>query len=106
MKSSHFYEKVLSIQKTCMDAGSGQGRLPPFDSISARPPVSQKDQAPVPEARPHTARGVHPAALPSWFHIVMAIKTTLLSTLRNHSSVANLVSDRVSVTGLDGALRL
>jgi hypothetical protein len=26
-----------------------------------------------PEAPSYTARGVHPAVLPSWFHIVMAI---------------------------------
>jgi hypothetical protein len=51
-------------------------------------------------------RGVHPAALPSWFHIVTVIKTTLLCALRKHSSLAYLVSDRLSVTGLDGALRL
>jgi hypothetical protein len=56
-----------------MDAGSGQGRLPPFDSISARPPVPQKNQAPV--SRGPILYGARRTSdlPPSWFHIVMAI---------------------------------
>jgi hypothetical protein len=33
---------------------------------------SQKNQPRFPEAGSHTARGVHPTVLPSWFHIVTA----------------------------------
>jgi hypothetical protein len=42
--------------------------------------TSQKNRPRFPEADTYTARGVHPTALPSWFHIVRkigAVKSTL-----------------------------
>jgi hypothetical protein len=35
--------------------------------------LSKKIRPRFPEARSHTARGVHPAARPSWFYIVTAV---------------------------------